>query len=200
MWRRLPAPLRILAAIVLTMWAVELVDALAIWTSLQSRGIHPRDLPGINGIALAPILHSDWWHVVSNTFPLVVLGSLVAVRGTSYFIKTLAIIWIVGGGITWLIGQSGSNHIGASGLVFGLFGSLIGAAVFERRLAAGATALVALMLYGGLIGGLAPQPGVSWEGHLGGLLAGLGAAWLLRQPSRRSELEEPPLDDPYWEV
>ena len=35
-----------------------------------------------------------------------------------------------------------------------------------------AAALVALFLYSGIVIGLVPQPGVSWEGHLFGLVAG----------------------------
>ncbi len=200
LWSRLPVAVQVIAALVVAIWAVEIADRILFGVSLQSHGVGPRSLDGLDGVALAPVLHGGWWHLVSNTFPLVVLGSLVAVRGTRYLVSTLAIVWVLGGLGTWLIGESGSNHIGASGLVFGLFGSLIGAAVFERRIAAGATALVAVMLYGGIIDGLAPQPGVSWEGHLAGLLAGVVAARVLSQPRPQSALYEPPLSDPYWEV
>ncbi len=199
-WARLPLGVRVVFLLVVAIWAVELVDRILFTVSLQSHGVGPRDVDGLDGVLFAPLLHSGWWHLVSNTFPLVVLGFLVALRGPRYLLTTLAVVWIGGGLGTWLIGESGSNHIGASGLVFGLFGSLLGAAVFERRLAAGASALAALMLYGGIIDGLAPRPGVSWEGHLAGLLAGVAAARLLRQPRSTEQLYEPPLSDPYWEV
>jgi membrane associated rhomboid family serine protease len=88
------------------------------------------------------------------------------------------VVALLGGLLTWLFAGSG-NHIGASGVVFGYFGALLGAAFFERRPAAFAPALVAIMLYYGLIVGLVPQDGISWEGHLFGAIAGLTVAKLL---------------------
>ena len=87
----------------------------------------------------------------------------------------------IGGGLTWLLG-GGGNHIGASGVVFGYLGALLGAAVFERRPAAVAPALVALLLYGTMLVGFVPQPGISWEGHLFGFVAGLLASKSLAEP------------------
>ncbi len=120
-------------------------------------------------------------------------------RGFRYWLATTLVVAGLGGLLTWLLAGSG-NHIGASGVVFGYFGALIGAAVFERRIAAGATAMVAIMLYGGLISGFLPRPGISWEGHLFGAIAGLVAARMLAEPRVDNRLPDPPLDDPYWEV
>lgn len=196
----IPVVLRIIAFLITVLWAVELLDSVVLSDRLQGNGIRPRSGDGLDGILWAPFLHGGWRHLVSNTVPFAVLGGLVGIRGTKYWIQTTVIITLVGGGLTWLFAGSG-NHVGASGIVFGFFGSLVGAAIFERRIAAGATALVGIMLYGGIISGLAPQPGISWEGHLFGAIAGLAAAKLLAsaaQPPR--VLSEPSLDDPYWEV
>ena len=84
----------------------------------------------------------------------------------------------IGGGLVWLLGGSG-NHIGASGVIFSYFGALLGAAFFERKPRAIAPALVAIFLYYGMLVGLVPQDGISWEGHLFGMIAGLVVAKLI---------------------
>jgi membrane associated rhomboid family serine protease len=70
-----------------------------------------------------------------------------------------------------------SDHIGASGLVFGYLGFLIARGVLERSAQAVLLGFVALVLYGGAIWGILPaSPRISWESHLFGLLAGIVAA------------------------
>ncbi len=175
-------PLLVMIAL---MWVIELADRVVAGLDLQSYGIHPRELGGILGIFTAPFLHSDWGHLLANTGGLLILGSLVLIRGLRVWVDTTAAIIVVGGLFTWLVGNSG-NHIGASGLVFGYFGFLIGSAIFERSMQAGALALVAIMFYGSIWYGLIPQDGVSWAGHAGGLMAGVLAA---RVNSRREPAE-----------
>jgi len=168
----------LIALFVVAIWAIEIVDTLLLGSRLQRGGIQPRDMDGLDGILWAPFLHSDWGHVFSNSAPLAVLGGLVALRGRSRWLVVTVVVALLGGLLTWLFAGSG-NHIGASGVVFGYFGALLGAAFFERRPAAFAPALVAIMLYYGLIVGLVPQDGISWEGHLFGAIAGLTVAKLL---------------------
>lgn len=189
----------ILAAALVAMWAIEIVDTVALDSELQTNGIHPREFAELDGVLWAPFLHSTFAHLISNSIPLLVLGSLVALRGLRYWTWMTVSIVIIGGGLTWLLGGSG-NHIGASGVVFGYFGALMGAAVFERRIAALATALVALFLYSSILVGLIPQIGISWEGHLFGLVAGFGVARSLRTP--RQPEPEIDKDDPQypWEL
>ncbi len=178
----------LIAAYIALIWAVEVVDTFVFSSNLQRGGIHPRETEGLDGILWAPFLHSDWGHVFSNTAPLAVLGGLVAIRGRARWIGVTVASIVIGGGLTWLLGGDG-NHIGASGVVFGYFGALLGAAFFERRPAALGPALVAIMLYYGLIVGLVPQAGISWEGHLFGVIAGLTVAKLI------SEIPEPVDED-----
>ena len=175
---------------VAAIWLIEIVDTVALGSRLERDGIHPREVGGLPGVVWAPFLHDGWGHVLSNTVPLAVLGGLVALRGRARWVAVTAVTILLGGLLTWLLGGSG-NHIGASGVVFGYFGALLGAAVFERRPVAIAPALVALMLYYGLIVGLIPQAGISWEGHLFGLLSGLAGARLLVEPGRRRRPRRP---------
>jgi membrane associated rhomboid family serine protease len=70
-------------------------------------------------------------------------------------------------------------HIGASGLVFGYITYLVSRGVFARRLSYLVGGVLVLMLYGGVLWGLLPSPGVSWPAHLFGALGGVLAAGLL---------------------
>ena len=195
----------VLAAWLAVMWAVEIIDSVILSDALQPNGIHPRRLDGLDGILWAPFLHSTFGHLISNSIPFLALGFLVSLRGLRYWVLVTLVALVGGGALTWLVGGAG-NHIGASGVVFGYFGALMGAAFYDRRPRAIAPALVALVLYSGLIVGVVPQEGISWEGHLFGLVFGVLAARVLARsrpapvkgtsdaPAYPWELDEPWLE------
>lgn len=162
------------------MWVVEVVDAGLLADRLESQGIQPRTLSGLDGILWAPFLHGSIAHLAGNSLPFAVLGGLVAIRGRRRWFDVTATILVVSGLATWLLARSG-NHIGASAIVFGYLGYLVGSAVFDRNASSIVAALIAVVLYGGLVFGLLPQSTVSWEGHLFGLLAGWATAALARR-------------------
>ena len=94
----------------------------------------------------------------------------------------IAVVIGLGGGLVWLFGSS-AIHIGASGLIFGWFGFLVARGFVDRSLTTLGAALVGGVLYGSIIWGVLPgQPGVSWEAHLFGAIAGAVAAVLVRTP------------------
>lgn len=191
----------LIAAALGLMWSIEVIDTYVTGNWFQSGGIHPRRLDGLDGILWAPLLHSDWGHVASNSVPFAVLGALVAIRGLRRWLAVTIIVVVVGGLLTWAL-AGGGNHIGASGVVFGYFGALLGAAFFERRPATAAPALVAILMYSGIIVGIVPQDGISWEGHLFGVVGGLMASKLLaddRDKNRSDELD-PEFDWPDFDV
>ncbi|MEZ0367078.1 rhomboid family intramembrane serine protease [Mycobacterium sp. pUA109] len=175
------------------LYVVELVDQVTDH-DLDANGIRPLEADGLWGILFAPLLHADWSHLISNTFPLLVLGFLMTLAGLSRFLWATAIVWIVGGFGTWLIGNVGacrfeSDHIGASGLIFGYLAFLIVFGWLIRRVWDIVTGLVVLFAYGGILVGAVPVldkcHGVSWQGHLCGALAGVLAAYLLSGPERK---------------
>ena len=144
----------------------------------------PARLAALWGILFAPFLHGNFAHLFANTVPLVTLGWLVMLRKTSDWFVVSAIAALCSGLGTWLIGASGSTHIGASGVIFGYFGFLLLRGYFERSFVAIAFSILVTVLYGGIIWGVLPnQPGISWEGHLFGFLGGVVAAWLLAERS-----------------
>lgn len=180
------------------MWVTELVDTLLLDDRLQAGGIHPRQGDGIDGILWAPFLHVDWGHLASNSVPLAVMGGLVSVRGFQYWYRVTATVVLVGGFATWMLAGAG-NHLGASGVVFGYFGVLLGAAWFERNSAALGAALLSIFLYSSLVAGLVPQPNLSWEGHLFGFLAGVAVARVLAEPREYRDPDDPGDVQP-WEL
>ena len=140
---------------------------------INNFGLVPRTKWGVLGVFSSPFLHGDWWHLIANSVPLLFLGSLTALRGKKIFISVSVTIAFISGIALWCVGRPAS-HIGASGLIFGYFGYLIGRAWFERTFGAIFIALITVFLYGGMIWGILPRnPNVSWEGHLCGLIAGI---------------------------
>ncbi len=178
----------ILLSLVVLLWVIEFADQLVFRGALDFWfGIHPRTLSGLWGILFAPFLHGNFAHLFANTVPLVTLGWLVMLRKTSDWFVVSAIVALCGGLGTWLIGASGSTHIGASGVIFGYFGFLLLRGYFERSFVAIAFSILVTILYGSIIWGVLPtQPGISWEGHLFGFLGGVLAAWLLAE--KRGEI------------
>lgn len=186
--RTLRSQVLILGGFVALIWFLELVDWLIFRGSLDSLGIQPRTLTGLRGILFMPFLHDGLGHLLANTLPFIVLGWMVMVRRTAdFFIVTVVTMAVSGLGV-WLFGGSRSVHLGASGLIFGYFGYLLLRAYFERSAGAVALALLAVVLYGGMLCGIVPlQVGISWQAHLFGFLGGvLAAAFLVK--NRRNVL------------
>jgi len=176
------------------LYLVELIDQLT-RHSLDANGIRPLETDGLWGIVFAPFLHANWQHLMANTIPLLVLGFLMTLAGLSRFVWATAIVWILGGLGTWLIGNLGSNcgptdHIGASGLIFGWLAFLLVFGIFVRKVWDIIIGLVVLFAYGGVLLGAMPVlgtcGGVSWQGHLCGAIAGVVAAYLLSAPERHA--------------
>ena len=90
---RLSLPL----AMVAIMWAVEVINLLT-HDHLSAFGIRPRTMVGLWGILFAPFLHANLAHLLANTVPFIVLGWLVALRGTRQFITVTAVVMLLGGG------------------------------------------------------------------------------------------------------
>ncbi len=182
----------VMLTFVALLYLIEIVDQIT-GHSLDRNGIRPLERDGLSGIVFAPLLHADWAHLVANTLPALVLGFLVTMTGMARFVWATAIIWIVGGFGTWLIGDIGgcrmeTNHIGASGLIFGWLAFLLVFGWLTRRLWQILTSLAVLFVYGGILVGAVPVlnrcGGVSWQGHLCGAAAGVLAAYWLSGPER----------------
>ncbi|MEL6129618.1 MAG: rhomboid family intramembrane serine protease [Cyanobacteria bacterium J06627_3] len=178
------ARLQLLGTVLISLWSIEIIDFLVFGGGLDRYGIRPRSLGGLWGIPLAPFLHGGFRHLLANTVPLLTLSWWVMMRSIGTWLMATIMITLVGGAGTWLLARGGSVHIGASGLVFGYLGFLLGRGYYERTMGAIAIALFVLATYGAMFWGVFPtQPGISWESHLFGFISGIFAAyWLTSKP------------------
>jgi membrane associated rhomboid family serine protease len=168
-------------AFVALLWVMEVLDTVS-GHRLDAYGITPRTEDGLVGIALAPVLHFGFDHLVANTVPVLVLGFLTLATGIARGLAATAVIWVVGGLGVWLFAGDRSLHAGASVLVFGWIVYLVVRGLLNRDSTEILIGVAVFLLYSGALLGVLPgQPGVSWQGHLFGALGGaLAARWLTR--------------------
>lgn len=175
----------LLVAIVAVMWLVEAFNSIDSG-ALGHDGIWARNLPRIWGILTSPFIHASFQHLLDNTIPLVCLGLVIAFRGAVRLAIITGSIIVLGGLGTWLIAPAHTVTIGASGVVFGYATYLLTRGVFDRNAAELAIGVVVAVVWGAvLISSLVPHPGVSWQGHLCGGLAGVFVAWRMSRYDRR---------------
>ena len=111
------------------------------------------------------------------------MGLVIAFEGPMRLLGVTAISALASGLGTWLIAPADTIHLGASGVVFGFATYLITRGIFTRRIAELAVGVVVAVVWGGaLLGGLEPQQGISWQGHLFGAIGGVVAARVLSRP------------------
>ena len=120
------------AVFMLAVGAVLTLDIITGDFFSERLGIIPRSLSGIDGILCSPLLHADFGHYISNLFPMVILLGLLFSNQSYKPWRSLILIWFLSGVGTWIIGRAGSNHIGASGVIFGLVTFLSTASFFLR--------------------------------------------------------------------
>lgn len=166
-------------------------------------GIYPGETKGIMGIFTSPLVHADWGHLFANTLPLLFLLWCLLYFYRDLGIGILFFIWIVSGILTFIIGKPGW-HIGASGIIYSLAFFLFLSGILRKYIPLVALSLLITFLYGSLVWNMFPQFAsvtTSWEGHLGGAVAGIAAAILFRHkgPQRPepfiNEEEEEEIED-----
>ena len=173
-------PFVVVALVASAMWLAELVDILP-GTPFDSWGIRPREVGGLTGIPLAPFLHSGFGHLIANTLPFLILGGIIAMGGIARWLKVTLIVGAVCGIGVWLFAAANTVHLGASGLVFGYLTYLLSRGIIARKASWLLGGVVVFLIYGGVLWGLLPRPGISWTGHLFGAIGGVLAAWILHR-------------------
>lgn len=166
-------------------------------TDWRAWAVMPGSWQGLLGILGAPVLHGSLQHLVANASSLLILGTLAGTVYPRATALSLPVLWVGSGLGAWLLGDRGSYHLGASGVTHGLMFLVLTLAILKRDRAAIAAALIAFLFYGGMLISVLPnEPGVSWQSHMGGAMAGALAGLLLRKadpmapPARYSWDEE----------
>ena len=166
----------VLGGAVALMWVVFFATKIS-GGALLSLGIIPRNLIGLRGILFAPFLHGSLPHLLSNSIPFAMMGWFVMLRDGRHFIPVTAAAMLGSGLVAWLLGASGSVHVGASGVIFGYLGFLMFSGWYARSAASIVLAVLVSVMWGGLVFGVLPgEAGISWQAHLGGFIGGALAA------------------------
>lgn len=144
--------------------------------ALTPWGIVPRETAYLPGILISPFIHKDFDHFLSNIVPLVIFSILLAQHGSRRYMTVVFTLILVVGITVWLVGRS-NNHIGASGLIYGMFSYLVCHGWYERRVKAVIISVFVFLLYSGMaITVLRFSGSISWESHIAGFIAGAGVA------------------------
>ena len=143
--------------------------------------VTPRSVAGLPGILTAPLLHGSLGHIAANAASLLLLGTLALAVYPKATLRALPLLWLGSGLGAWLLGDPGTHHLGASGLTHGLMFLVFVLGLLRRDRPSIAAAMIAFFLYGGMLITVLPhEPGVSWQSHLGGAVAGVLSAFLFR--------------------
>lgn len=179
---------RLALAFVVLLWLVQVLLS-GPGVDVGDFGVRPREWMGLLGILTAPVVHGDYAHLFGNSVPLAVLGTAMLYLYPRSSRIVLPAVYVVPGIAVWLFAQRGASHIGASGLVYGMFAYVLTAGLIRRDRRAIATALLVVFLYGTLVWGVLPiEPRMSWQTHLAAAIIGLTLALVLRDrdvPRRR---------------
>ena len=202
------------------MWVVKVVEYcfgldLGVW------GLRPHYWKGLYGIFTMPFLHGSWEHLMTNSVPILVLGTALYYCYSSIATKVFGLSFVLSGFLTWCIASRGV-HVGASALIYALNLFLIVSGLIRRDGKLIAISLIMVFLYGSFVWGMIPSlakfQNISWEGHLAGFITGVFLAFVYRKQGPQREVyhweedEEGEKDDddddehpdggekPYWDV
>lgn len=129
----------------------------------------------------AIFLHGSIVHILLNMYSLFVFGPpLESLLGRARFLA-LYLVSGFGGSVAVLLLSPGTPVLGASGAIFGLMGAFF---VIQRRLG-GSNMQIFIVIAINLAAGFF-IPGISWQGHVGGLVAG-GLVGLIYLRTRRAD-------------
>lgn len=179
---------------VFIIWGVKIYEVF-LKTSFIHYGIYPQEINGLKGVIFAPFIHKDLQHLLNNSLPILILGSMICFFYKKIFPKIFFWLFFITGLWTWSIGRP-CFHIGASGFIYSLASFIFLSGIIRKNPRLSAASLIVIFLYGSLFWGMFPvEITISWEGHLSGFLAGIFVAIYYRKegPSQKKyswEIEE----------
>ncbi len=190
-------PFSAAATMLLFTFALYVIEAYDVSTGLRldaEDGIVAGDPDHLVGVLWAPLLHAGWLHLWSNTLPFLIFGFLAMAGGLRQFLFVTAVIWVISGLGVWLLSPQGSVTVGASGVIFGWLMFLLFRGFFAGSVKQILLAVVLFFFWGGVLFGVIPgQPGISWQAHLFGALAGILCARMVARADRQRRLSQEPV-------
>ena len=169
----------IAGAFVALLWGIELLDR-SLGLQLYRLGVYPQAAGGLPGILFAPLIHGSWYHLASNSFALLVLGTALLYGYPRATKPVLALVYIGSGTGVWLFARD-NYHFGASGLTHGMMFFIFTTGILRKDKLSVALALIVFLLYGNMVWTIFPQePNISYESHFFGAVTGVLAAFLFR--------------------
>ncbi len=192
--RKLLESIKLPIVFLLVLWAIHIFQFVfgLRWGFL---GVYPRAIFGLKGILTAPFIHGDFTHLLNNSIPFFVLSTMTLYFYRTVAIRSISLIYLLTGFAVWLIARE-TFHIGLSGVVFGLFGFVLGNGIFRRNIRSIVLALIVFLLYSGMLAGLFPvEEGVSWESHAAGFVIGLFTAYYYKEELEAEEIKHSPWEE-----
>ena len=136
----------------------------------------------------AGFVHSpdSFWHILLNAYSIYIFGRVIEPMLGPVRFLVLYLVSIFGGSamVLWL-GEPVVPVVGASGAFFGLMGAYL---IMLRAIGDNSGLLVGLIAVNLAFGFLVP--GISWQGHLGGLLAGMAVTGVYARTRYKSGLSQ----------
>jgi len=173
------------------LWLVKIIE-ISEKLDLYYYGIFPRKATGLIGIIAAPLIHSNFNHLIDNSIPLFFLSLALFFFYYKVAFRVYFYAYLLTGIAVWLFARP-AYHIGASGLIYAFGSFLFFGGIIRQNINLLAISLLITFLYGSMVWGIFPyEPSMSWESHLMGMMVGLGLAILYRK-------EGPVIKKPEWE-
>ncbi len=121
----LPPGTQIVLAVVFLMYLLRIADGLFMKNKMsEATTIRPRSREHLLAVVVAHWFHRNRKHLLGNTFPYLVMGSMIANMDLGEFWVVTGLVALISGLGTWIFGAKG-NHEGASGLISGYFGYIL---------------------------------------------------------------------------
>jgi membrane associated rhomboid family serine protease len=178
----------------LLIWLVKIAETI-LDINLVYLGIFPLKWNGLIGILSAPLIHSDFKHLIDNSLPVFFLSLAIFYFYKPVAFKVFFYTWFITGLAVWIGGRS-AYHIGASGLIYGFASFLFFSGIIRKNINLLAISLLVVFLYGGLVWGIFPfDYKISWESHLFGALTGVILAFVFKKYGPPPLKEMPEEDD-----
>ncbi|MCI3274743.1 rhomboid family intramembrane serine protease [Streptomyces cylindrosporus] len=129
--------------------------------------------------------HQEIWHIGFNMLSLWWLGGpLEAALGRARYLAVYFTSGLAGSALVYLLASPTTSTLGASGAIFGLFGAT---AVLMRRLNYDLRPIIALLVINLIF--TFSWSGISWQAHIGGLVAGVVTGYgMVHAPRERRAL------------